>query len=416
MAENDPATVRELERLDVHLHGEAWEAALDAAESILAEQPTHETALRAAAKAATGLKRLKEALGFLDRILEIDPRDARTWHKSAYFADEIHDPSAYGRAERACHLEPGQSAYERLRRTLAEKVVPKWHFAMMNDAPRNRAYAEAIARHVKGKLVLEIGTGAGLLALLAARGGARRVITCEANVPLADVARQIVAANGFSDVITVVPKMSTDLVVGADLPEKADILITETFAELLIGEGVIGSLNDARARLLKPDARAIPGLAVCCGALAASQTLMNLVRVDDVCGFKMAAMNRFAPIGMAFKAPESDIAWMSDATDLVTIDLNGPPIAAKGRGRLELKVTGSGRAAGVVIWIRLDLDDRTSFDNKPGGAGGPSHWAPHFFPFPHPLALKVGQRITFDGIYTNRGVFVDLNGFSLSGP
>jgi type II protein arginine methyltransferase len=415
MADNDPATAQKLERLDLYLKNKAWDIALDTANSVLAGHPKHEAALRGAVEATTGLMQLKNALKFLDRLLELNPNDASLWHKSAYYADEIRHPSAYERSARSCQIDPGNPTYERLRRTLAGKVIPKWHFDMMNDAPRNRAYADAIARHVKGKLVLEIGTGAGLLALLAARNGARRVITCEANATLAEVARQIVAVNGFADVITVVPKMSNDLVVGDDLPEKADILITETFAELLIGEGVIGSLNDARARLLKPGARAIPAVAVCCGALAASETLVNLVRVDTVYGFNMAPLNRFAPVSTGMKAPVTDITWMSDAKDLVTVDMNGPAIALKGMARLELKATSPGRAAGIVIWIRLDLDDGISFDNKPGDAKDRSHWAPHFFPFPHPLELKVGQRVSFDCFYTNRGVVVDLNGFGLSG-
>jgi hypothetical protein len=153
MAQNEP----------VPGHGE-----LQAAKSILLREPKNEGALRAAAQAAAGLNLLREALGFADRILEINPDDAATWHASAVYADTLGDASAYRRAERACRLELGHHAYDRLRRTTAEKVVPRWHFTMMNDAPRNQAYADSIARHVKDKLVLEIGTGAGLLALLAA--------------------------------------------------------------------------------------------------------------------------------------------------------------------------------------------------------------------------------------------------------
>jgi hypothetical protein len=229
------------------------------------------------------------------------------------------------------------------------------------------------------------------------------------------VARQIVAANGFSDVITVIAKMSTDLEIGVDLPEKADILITETFADLVIGEDFVASLNDARARLLKPGARAIPSGAACCAALVASDSLAHLVRVDDVCGFNVSAMNRFAPISVALKAPVTDIAWMSKPKDLMAFDLNGAALPAKGQSRVEVTVTEDGRASGVVLWVRLDLDDQTAFENKPGTAGV-SHWTPYFFPFPHPLPLKAGQRVAFDCIYTNRGVVIDLNGFGLSGP
>ena len=88
-------------------------------------------------------------------------------------------------------------------------VVPGWHFAMMDDRKRNDAYEAAIRRAVPGKRVLDIGTGAGLLALMAARAGATKVTTCEAVSVIAERAKQIVVANGLTDRITVVPMKST---------------------------------------------------------------------------------------------------------------------------------------------------------------------------------------------------------------
>jgi hypothetical protein len=68
--------------------------------------------------------------------------------------------------------------------------VPAYHWRMLRDEPRNAIYARAIARHVRaGMTVLEIGTGAGLLALMAARAGAR-VVTCESNPMIAAAARR----------------------------------------------------------------------------------------------------------------------------------------------------------------------------------------------------------------------------------
>src|SRR5205085_7723988 len=89
-------------------------------------------------------------------------------------------------------------------------VVPRWHFEMLNDRERNDAFDAAISRVVRpGDLVLDIGTCAGLLALLAARYGAERVVSCEGVEQVADVAEQVAARNGFGDRISIVRKWST---------------------------------------------------------------------------------------------------------------------------------------------------------------------------------------------------------------
>src|SRR3954462_7411765 len=93
--------------------------------------------------------------------------------------------------------------------------IPRWHFPMLNDGERNDAFATGLERAITaGDIVLDIGSGTGLLAMLAVQAGAGHVYTCEADPVLAEIARQVVATNGLSDRITVLTAMSTDLVVG----------------------------------------------------------------------------------------------------------------------------------------------------------------------------------------------------------
>jgi type III protein arginine methyltransferase len=81
--------------------------------------------------------------------------------------------------------------------------IPVFHRGMLRDKARNLAYRQAIEATVAGKRVLDIGTGSGLLAMMAAKAGAAHVYACESQPLLAATAREIVAANGFSDRITV---------------------------------------------------------------------------------------------------------------------------------------------------------------------------------------------------------------------
>jgi protein arginine N-methyltransferase 7 len=106
--------------------------------------------------------------------------------------------------------------------------------------------------------VLDIGTGTGLLSMMAVRCGADKVTACEAFKPMAEIAKKCLAANGMKDKVQVVEKRSTDIEIGSDMTERANVLVTEVFDTELIGEGAIQTFNHAIKHLLEPDCYVIP--------------------------------------------------------------------------------------------------------------------------------------------------------------
>lgn len=109
--------------------------------------------------------------------------------------------------------------------------------------------------HARGEQahVLDIGTGTGLLAMLAVSHGADTVVACEMFGPVAECAAKIIEANSFANQIKLIKKKSSELTVGenGDLPRKANILVTEVFDTELIGEGAIAIFNHAHSVLLE---------------------------------------------------------------------------------------------------------------------------------------------------------------------
>jgi len=147
---------------------------------------------------------------------------------------------------------------------------PVWMYELMEtDENRNRPYRDTIREAVAGKVVLELGTGRkALWAVCCARAGARKVYAVEANKRAYLESRAYLKVRnidnvhlicGFSDKIT--------------LPERCEVLVHDLIGNIASSEGMIPFIEDAKRRLLTPDAAHIPQRCVTCAVLAEDPTL-----------------------------------------------------------------------------------------------------------------------------------------------
>ena len=132
--------------------------------------------------------------------------------------------------------------------------APAIHVEMLDDRLRTTAFLRAIEEVVQpGDVVVDVGTGTGVLALGAARRGAKRVYAVEESA-IADAAEGVVASNGLSERVRIVRGRSTQI----ELPEKADVLVSEMLGHDPLAEQLLPVFADARRRLLHEGARTIP--------------------------------------------------------------------------------------------------------------------------------------------------------------
>ncbi|OAY31646.1 protein arginine N-methyltransferase PRMT10 [Manihot esculenta] len=121
---------------------------------------------------------------------------------------------------------------------------------MLSDRVRMDAYYNAIFQnkhHFHGKVVLDVGTGSGILAIWSAQAGARKVYAVEAT-KMAEHARTLVKDNNLQDVVEVIEGSMEDIT----LPEKVDVIISEWMGYFLLRESMFDSVICARDRWLKP--------------------------------------------------------------------------------------------------------------------------------------------------------------------
>ena len=317
------------------------------------------------------------------------------------------DAGAIGLYHRALGLDP---AFVEARDNLVlacARVAPPWHFPMMADAPRNRAYAEALRRAAAGRRVLDIGSGAGLLAMMAAEAGAESVNTCEMSPVIAAAARVIIDANNLSDRITLHAKRSDQLEIGRELPARADLLVTEIFASGLLSEHVLPTLEDAHQRLLTPDAAVIPRRATALGYLIGGEAIEGQLFASSSAGFDLSAFDRLAPVKLGLHLDRLPHRVMSDDFEILALDLTLARFAPERRS-LRVAATAGGRCVGVAQWLRLDLDSHTQYENRPNAEAGANGWMHVVYRFPEAIDLVPGQEVELIGSHNRTAMTVAL--------
>jgi predicted O-methyltransferase YrrM len=269
--------------------------------------------------------------------------------------------------DQAAALAPDDGEIRAIRAEVLSMDVAHWYFSMVRDEFRNAAYDRALRRALSaGGRVLEIGTGSGLFAMMAARAGANEVITCDRQPAVVRGARAVIAGNGLEDRITVVGKTSTDLKIGVDLPGLVDVLVWDNLANDLIGVGALPAIEDAMRRLVRPGGLVIPARCEIRAALAEDLGL-DRRRMSCAEGFDLSAFNALAKPGFTIPCGSNELVVRSSAATLLEFDFRLGGVHPAHRASRAVVGVG-GPANGVVQWLDFHLDDEERYDSAPGGS------------------------------------------------
>lgn len=285
-------------------------------------------------------------------------------------------PLALSLVERALALHADDPLWQALAAMILRHEVHQYHFKMLRDQERNAAYRKAIERFAPGRRVLDIGTGSGLLAMMAARAGAKRVYACEANSMLAASARAVIARNGLSERITVFDRHSTRLRRDRDLEGGVDLVISEVFAESLVGEGVLASLAHARSELAAPGAIFLPGQASIEVALAEFAPISE--SIGPVEGFDVGAFAGHFHPKRHLEPDDPALILRSDQATMFTFDFGSRDPPQTDVRELRLISTG-GVVSGLAQWLRLTFAEDIIYENRPGNTAN-LHWVVNLAP------------------------------------
>ena len=259
------------------------------------------------------------------------------------------------------------------------------HRRMLNDEPRLQAYAAAIVEVVTPeKDVLDAGTGSGVLAALAARAGARRVVAVD-NSEIITLAKEVFKRSGLPQVEVIRSDLRN-----LELDQPVDIIVTETFGSFALAEGSVGDILLCSGRNLKPTGTMIPfaidfWIAPVGDREVLDQIIGPFAKVEgvDLSPLTEAAMSRAVSLQIdqaALLHPGERLMRLPYPTggSSVVGDVSFPDVV--------------GRCVGLCGWFDLRLSPSVTLSTGPHAPA--THWNQTFFPtepfeVDHPLRLEM---------------------------
>ncbi|KII92620.1 hypothetical protein PLICRDRAFT_37398 [Plicaturopsis crispa FD-325 SS-3] len=269
------------------------------------------------------------------------------------------------------------------------------HEEMLKDSVRTGSYRAAIVNNghlFKGKTVLDVGCGTGILSMFAARAGAAHVTGIDMS-NIIDQAQKIIEANGFKDTITLVKGKLEE----ATLPlQSYDIIISEWMGYFLLYESMLDTVLLARDQYLKKDGLIFPDTATLYIAAIEDQDYKDekINFWDNVYGFDYSCIKDIAlrePLvdTVELKAVVSDPCLIKHI-DLLTAKKEDLTFVAP----FSLKCTRNDYVHAFLAWFDISFEcthKKVQFSTGPHAQY--THWKQTVFYTPQTLTVSQGQSI-----------------------
>lgn len=272
------------------------------------------------------------------------------------------------------------------------RAFPAWHFSMLNDDDRNKKIESSLeSMPIEGKTVFEIGTGAGLTAMLFARLGAKRILTCETNPQLFTMAKQIFERNSLAERIEIVNKASSQVISDGDLDLVPDVIFTETIDCGIVGEG-FNSIKDDISQIVQPGTVVVPENFRQFGYLVESDELYKLNSVGSHCEFDLSELNIYST--QAYFPVRAGLYRSRILTPVFKMRELSYVTPHDSRFSLVSTAQLDGMCHGIISFFEADFG-RYVVTNDLRSMG---HWHQAFHPFDKPMQICAARdyRLTFD--------------------
>ena len=260
----------------------------------------------------------------------------------------------------------------------------EYHRTLIADRVRNEAFAAALRAVIKKGVttVADIGTGTGLLALMAVKLGAREVFLYEA-AEVAGVAAKVLKANGARN-CDLIPCHSTEMVD----PPRVDVVVSETLGNYALEEHIIETLADAKKRFLKPGGVLIPRRVEQFVAPVVSGRVQAEFDAWDMTGFDLSVAKAMSLNNIYVRTFGAKELLEAKAWDAIELGVDSRS-ARKGEATWKLKAATT--LYGFATWWSAGLAPGIALSTAPEAPR--THWEQLYLPLLQPIVAKAGETI-----------------------
>lgn len=272
------------------------------------------------------------------------------------------------------------------------------HEEMLKDEVRTKTYRNSILnnKHLfRGKTVLDVGCGTGILSMFCAQAGAEHVYGVDCS-SIIDKAREIVALNKLDDKVTLIKGKVEEV----ELPvEKVDIIVSEWMGYFLLYESMLDTVLVARDKWLAEGGLLFPDKATMYMTAVedAEYKEEKIAFWDNVYGFDMSPIKKLAMLEPLVDTVEED-AVIADNTPFFNIDINTVK-KEELTFAAPFKVTFNKDEYCHAMVAYFDVEFSASHKTMKISTGPQdyyTHWKQTVFYLDEPLAVSDGDTLTGD--------------------
>jgi len=266
---------------------------------------------------------------------------------------------------------------------------PSVHADMVYDERRVNAYKRAIDSTVKkGDVVVDVGTGTGLLSFLCLQAGAKRVHAIERS-PVIKWAKLLAEKNDFADRIV----FHNDDARNVEIGEKADVVVSELIGHLAFEEGMAETIADTKGRFLKQRGALIPENVTLHAALVNEKEIYDsyINGWHEVCGVDYSVM-RDQAVQKAYVADISERDLLSRSMTVFSVDFSQTNLDGYINTRTFTALR-NGCVNGIAFWFDAQLSSSVKLSSSPWTK---THWKQCFVPFQKTIDISAGDIVDVD--------------------